>query len=343
MRHATLLLAGLLVLATLPGVAAADTRVGGSVVVDSTVRSDVTAAGGTVVVASGATIHGDLTAYAGRVVVEEGATVTGKLRAYGGTVVVRGTVGDNALAYGGRVTVADTGVVQGTLGAIGGSATIDGTVRGDVTAVGRVTLGPQATVTGSVVYEGTLDDRGATVEEGTRKLADLALFPDVPGPLLALYFLLADALLGAVLLVAVPRLTWRGTTTAITGPVRTGLVGVGAALAVPLAAVLAAMTVVGVPLAVALLALLVVGLWVGSVLGRLAVGAALIELTDPEEPHPWTALVLGLVVVGLLSLVPYLGPVVRAVVVLLGLGVVVLGVLGAYVAAKDRPGGLAAL
>lgn len=343
MRRATLLVAALLVLATVPGVVAADTRVGGGVVVDSTVREDVTAAGGTVVVASGATIHGDLTAYGGRVVVEENATVTGKLRAYGGTVVVRGTVGDNALAYGGRVSVTETGVVRGTLGTVGGTATVDGTVRGDVTAIGSVTLGPEATVTGSVVYEGSLDDQGATVEEGTRKLADLALFPSVPGPLLALYFLLADLLLGAVLLVALPRETWSGTVTATTEPARTLLVGLLAAVVVPVAALLAAVTVVGVPLAVALLALFVVGLWVGSVLGRLAVGAALIELASPEDDHPWAALGFGLVVVALLSLIPYLGPVIRAAVAVLGLGVVVLGLWAAYVAVRDRPGGLTGL
>lgn len=345
MRRAIPLLAVLVVLATVPGVVAADTRVGGRVVVESgdRVSGDVTATGGTVVVESGATVDGDLTAYAGRITVEENATVTGQLRAYGGTVVVRGTVGDNAVAYGGRITVTETGVVRGSLGAIAGRATVAGTVRGDVTGGVQVTLAPTARITGSVIYQGSLDDRGATVEEGIRKAAELSLLPTIPQPLLVLYLLLADALLGAVLLVAVPRFTWSGTNTATAEPGRTAVAGLLAAVVVALLAVVAALTVVGIPLALALLALVGVGLWVGSVLGRLALGSALIGLADPDDDHPWAALALGLVVVAALSLVPYLGPVVRLAVALLGLGVVVLGLRAAYEAVRERPGGLAAL
>lgn len=343
MRRTALLLAALLVLATVPGVAAADTRVGGRVVIDSTVTDDVTVTGGDVIVESGATIRGDLTVYAGRVVVEEDATVTGKLRAYGGVVVVRGTVGDNALAYAGRVVIAETGTVRGTLGAAIGRVHIGGTVNGDVTAAGRITLGPSATVTGSVIYEGVLEDQGATVEDGVRRAAELSLLPSVPGPLLVLYLLLADALLGAVLLVAAPRFTRAGATTATAQPGRTGLAGLVAAVVVPVLAALAAITVIGLPLAMAALALFLVALWVGSVLGRIAVGSALLDLADTEGDHAWAALAIGLVVVALLSLVPYLGPLVRLVVALVGLGVVVLGLRATYQVVRERPGGLTSL
>lgn len=345
MRRRTLLVALLAVLATVPGLAAADTRVGGRVVVESNERvtGDVTTAGGTVVVESGGTIEGDLTVYAGRVVVEENATVTGKLRAYGGVVVVRGTVGDNALAYGGRVTVADTGVVAGTLGAAAGRVYIAGAVRGDVTAAGSVVLAPSATVTGSVIYGGIIDDRGATVEDGIRKLSELSLFPALPGPLVALYLLLADALLGVVLLLAAPEFTWAGANTATAEPGRTALAGLVPAIVVPLLAALAAITLVGIPLALALLALFVVALWVGSVLGRFALGSALVDLADPEEEHPWAALAVGLVVVAVASVIPYVGPVVRAIVGLVGLGVIALALRAAYAIVSEQPGGLASI
>lgn len=339
MRRPLVALLLVVALAVVPASAAA-ARAGGTVVVGPDERvNGLTATGGTVVVQG--TVDGDLTAFAGTVVIAENGTVTGQVRVYAGNVRIGGTVGTNVVAYAGSVTVTDGALVKGTLAAGSGQVVLAGTVRGDATLSGNVTLAPSAQVGGDLIYDGTLHDRGGRVDGEIRQASDLALLPDVPGLLLSAYLLLADALLGALLLVAFPRFSFGAANTAHAEPGRSAVAGILAIVAVPLACVLLAVTVVGIPLALIGLVAFLTMLWVGTVLGRFAVGSWLLSYVD--EDRPWAALALGLVVVALLAQVPYLGPLVRAVVALLGVGVLALGVRAVYVAVRERRGGLTSL
>lgn len=317
-------------------------RMGGTVVVgvDETVEGDLTAFGGTVVVRG--TVDGDVEAHAGTVVVTEGGHVEGKLRAYAGSVRIAGTVGRSALSYAGSVTLDEGGEVRGTFGAFAEDVTIAGTVRGDANvAAGSVTLAETGTVRGDLNYDGSLADEGGHVGGATRASGDLALAPSIPflGPLLSVYLLLADLLLGALLLAAFPRFSWDAATTAASEPLRTGAAGLAALVAVPLALVVVAITVVGIPLALAGLAVFLVGVWVATVYGRFALGSWLLSYTDVD--NRWAALALGLALVAVIVRlpVPYLGSLVRLAVLLLGAGVLVLGLHAVYEMVRDDPAG----
>lgn len=339
MRARALLLAAVLVLTLVPAPAAA-ARAGGTVVVGPNETVDGFSAYAGRVVVEG-TVEGDLTAYAGRVVVAEGGTVTGRVRAYAGSVVVNGTVGGNVLAYTGSVTVSEGAVVRGSLGAGIADVNVAGTVRGDVIVAGNVTLADSARVTGDLTYNGQLNDRGGRVDGEVRQLGDLALFPGVPPLVVALYLLLADALLGGLLLWAFPEFSWGAANTAHAEPARTAVAGIAVALVVPLACLLLALTVVGVPLAVVGLGAYVATLWVGSVYGRFAVGSWLLTFVDEDRPP--VALAVGLVVVAVAAQVPVVGDVVRLVVVLLGVGVLALGLRAVYDIVQSHRGGLTSL
>lgn len=333
----------LLLLATVPAPVAADSRTGGSVVVESgETVSDLTVTAGTIVVRG--TVEGDLEAYGGRVVVAEGGRVTGRLRATAGTVVVNGTVEGTVLAYGGSILLGETGRVERSLGGAAGSVRVDGVVLGDVTVLaGTVTLGETADVRGDLNYDGRLVDEGGTVRGEIRESGDLGLVPSVPIPglVLSAYWFLANAALGAFLLVAFPRFSWAAANTIAVEPLRTTAAGLLGLVGGLLVVALALLTVVGIPLGLAAAAVLFVCCWAGAVLGRFAVGSWLLSFVDRDDK--WPSLVVGLLLVGVLVRLPVVGDAFRAVVLLAGLGTVVLGLRSAYEVLRDHPGGLTSL
>lgn len=326
MRRA--LVAALLVcsLVVVPGVAAAENRAGGSVVVGPDERvDDLTASGGSVVVYG--TVDGDLDAYAGTVVVAENATVTGNVNAYAGSVRVEGTVGGRVVAYAGSVVVARGATVRRSLGAVAGDVTVAGTVLGDVTAgTATLRLAPTARVGGDVNYDGevTVAD-GAQVDGQVRRVRDLGLGPappSLPPGTFLVYGLLSNLLLGAILLYTGEEFSTGVVEAAALEPVTSLGHGLAAALAAPLVALVLVLTVVGVPIALVwLLALPLLG-WIAAVYGRFALGAWLLSYAEVETP--WAGLVAGVVLVGLLARIPYVGLPLRALVLVVGLGALVL-------------------
>ncbi len=328
MRQAlpALALALLVALGLLPGVAAADQRAGGTVVVgpNESVNS-LTATGGTVVVRG--TVTGDVDAYAGSVVVAEGGAVEGTLSAYAGSLRVEGTVGGNVVAYAGSVAVGPAGTVRGSLGAAAGEVTVAGTVGGDLTAAAAlVTLTSTAAVGADVNYDGRLErEPGATVDGTVRSATDLGLGPPAPalppGTFLV-YGVLSNLLVGAILIRGVGDFSVSVAENAVLDAPASLLWGGAALVAAPLAVLALAVTVVGLPVAAAVaLALPALG-WVGAALGRFALGAWLVSFADVEQPA--TGLVVGVVLVALLGRLPsVLGPAVRLSVLTLGVGAAV--------------------
>lgn len=327
-RRGTLALAVALVLAlaVLPGVAAAEQRAGGTVVVAEDEELDsLTATGGTVIVRG--TVTGDVDAYAGSVVVAESGVVEGNLRAYAGSLRVEGTVGGNVVAYAGSVVLAESGQVRGSLGAAAGEVTVSGTVRGDVTAgAALVALASSADVGEDVNYDGRLERApGAAVGGEVRAADDLGLGPAppaLPPGTFLVYGILSNLLVGGILLYAGEDFTVAVAENAVLEPGSSLFYGLVAAVAVPVGLLALAITVVGLPVAVAvLLALPALG-WVAAVLGRFALGAWLVSFADVDRPA--AGLAVGVVLVAILARIPFrVGVGVRAGVLLLGVGAAV--------------------
>lgn len=102
----------------------------GTVQVEGTVDGDLVASGGLVEVTG--TDTGDVLAAGGRVTIN--GTVGGDTRIAGGTISVGGAVTEDLAAAGGQLTVTSSGTVGEDLIAGTGQLTIDGTVTGDVLA-----------------------------------------------------------------------------------------------------------------------------------------------------------------------------------------------------------------
>jgi cytoskeletal protein CcmA (bactofilin family) len=331
-----LLLVLALALSVVPGLAAAETRTGGTVVVgpDETVRGNLDAFAGSVVVRG--TVTGDVNAFGGDVFVVEGARVGGDLNAAAGSVRIAGTVEGSVSGAAGDVTVLESGTI-GSLEAGAGSVRIAGTVRGDAT------VGTETLVVGSTgVVEGDLRyDAGEFVNEGTvdgRVVRDENVvtgpqFDPVPGVgefALGVYGFLVNLALGAILLLVLPRFSARVADRAVADPVRSGGVGLLALVGIPFVLVLFAITIIGIPITLVGALLFAVLVWVGTVYGRFAVGEWLTDLADVE--NRWVALVVGFLAVAIVVQVPipFLGGFVRLAVFLLGFGALALVTYEAY-------------
>jgi len=329
-----------LVLSLFTGIVAADSRAGGTVVIEEGESvNGLSAVGGTIVIEG--TVDGDLQAYGSNVRITENGEVTGIVRAYGSDVRIDGTVGGNVLAYAGSVTLGETGDIDNSFGAVAGDVTIAGAVGGDANVfAGEITLAETATVEGDLTYEGELDDRGGTVGGVTQKTQELALVPPA-GPLsivFSVFMFFASLLLGSILLYLGPRFADAAHETARAEPIRTAGAGVAAVGGVAIAIFLFAITVVGLPIAVAILLVTIVLSWIAAIYGRYVVGTWLLSYTSRDSRY--LALFVGVLLVGLVGIIPYLGFLVRTVVFLLGAGIVALAVLRLYDLVVESRGGL---
>lgn len=302
-----LLLGLLLGAVVLPGIAAAESRSGGSIVVGAN-----------------ETVEGDLDAFGGTVIVR--GTVTGDLNAFAGSVRIDGTVGGDVDAAGGDIVLGPDGRIGGNFAAGGGTVRIDGTVAGDAeVGAEEIRLGPTARIDGDLTYGGNLSRAtgatiGGSISEGDVQVGvgPVGGLPALPGWLSTVYGMLVNLALGAVLILAFPRFSRSVRERAVGTPFRSGGVGLLTVIAVPVALVLLAITIVGIPLMLLGTFLFGVAVWIGALYGRIAVGSWLVSLADID--NQWLDLVVGVLLIGAVTQLPWIGGAVELAVFLLGFG-----------------------
>jgi hypothetical protein len=236
--------------------------------------------------------------------------------------VARGETVDGVFVVSGDVRIA--GEVDGDVVLISGDAVVNGRIDGDlITIGGQARLLPRAFVSGDVRYG---DERpvvaGSAIVRGdvTQKngLDSLDLFPFLGALIFLLGTFVSTALLGLLLLLIAPRAAdaIEARSHERIGPLIA--IGIAITIALPVAAVIAAATIVGLPLAfvilLALLPLAAIAYCASAwVLGRRMV----------KEPHSrYLAFLAGVAVLGLISLVPVLGWIVGIAAAVFGFGLV---------------------
>jgi hypothetical protein len=273
--------------------------------------------------------------------------VRGSLRGAARNVVVEGTVGHDVavttvstrlsgtidrdvLVFGGSLTM--DGQVAGGINGRMISANIDGFVGRDVDiAVGRLTLGPAATVTGDVLYRSGSDAKvAATAEVGSQfeRLPSRGGF----GTELVLTVATVIGFLGFLFAGFVLLWLFRGTAPRAVAviedrPLRTTAIGVAGLIVIPVATLLLTFTLVGVPVAVALAVVFVLTLLFGPVPAVTALGSRLLR---KRQVGLFAAFLLGAAIwrAGI-WLIPYAG-------LALYLGALAAGTGGWLVAMRER-------
>lgn len=226
------------------------------------------------------------------------------------------------------------GRVDGDVVLVAGDALVSGRVDGDlVTLAGRARLLPRASVGGDLIYG---DERpeiapAARVEGDVDKESvfdSWGLFPLVGALLFWLAVTVSAAVLGVLLVLLAPRAADTAFAQA-EGRFWTA-VGIGAAIfiALPVAALISAVTLVGLPLAIGIgLALLPLAA-IAYVTTAWALGRALVK---PPQARI-LAFLAGLAILRALALVPFLGALAWLAAVVVGLGL-----LGAAITASRAP------
>ncbi len=325
---------------------------GDSVTLSGTVNGDAYLAGGNVIVEG--TINGDLLVAGG--MVEIRGKVSDDVRVAGGQIVISAKIGKNLTVAGGTVNLTDSAKINGSLAAgtgkisvfspvgkdlnIGGGQVILGnTIGGDVRAgVGQLTLTPNAKVSGDLTY---WSDAQAQIQSGAQVLGQtthnlppaktskevrpariLGIFTGASLALKVASFLWA-LVIGLLLLKFFPVYTHRTVGVMIKKPWACLGLGLSVLILTPIIFLILLITVLGIPIALILLVTFLIIVYLVKIFVSILVGQKILRNFGAKAGSNW-ALLLGLVIYGIVTLIPIIGPVVSLLVVIFGLGAVFL-------------------
>ncbi len=305
---------------------------GSNVILSGKVEGDVLAAGGTILFTGEA--RDDLMAAGGTVSLL--GLVGGDLRAAGGTVMVGGTMTGEAVIAGGQVNVSEeatfaksvilaggmvtfSGATANGLQIYGDEAVINGKVTGDVYAqVRKLTLGPSAEIQGSLSYEAMEEaafDPAAIVKgkvdfkriEGWQTEREDAFWAIFWGMWLSK--LLSILVVGLLLYFVLRRQTGEFVKKNLKEFGWDLLRGLAIAICLPIVAVISFFTIIGAVLGVGSLLLYFFLMVLCSALAGMALGSLVWKLLAREKEYPfnWKTVLLGIVLMSLLRLIPFVG------------------------------------
>ena len=273
--------------------------------VDGAIDGDLYAAGESLVVGDGGRIGGNVVMAGADA--SFGGAVGADVHAFAARLDVSGEVGRDLTVYGDRV------VIQAP-------ARIGGDLEATVADEDRIQVDPGATVVGETTIE--LHEE----EIGPSRFATVSFYV---GQILRLG---AAVVAGLCLLWLLP--AFKGVRLDAPRDVLTaGGVGFLAVVATPVAALVAAITIIGIPVAIVAIMAWILGLYLSKILVAYFVGRALLKSGDDSLGSTVLALLAGLVLVAVAVNVPLVGGVINVLLVVIGLGALL---VTAYRAAVSR-------
>lgn len=316
---------------------------GPTVTVQGTVDGDLVVAAGTLRIVG--TVTGDVLAVVGSL--EVSGTVGGSVRAAAGRIAVSGSVDRDLVAAASTVTLTASGRIgrdailtasrTAVVGEVGrdlvvgaGDLVVGGHVRRHLVAeVQDLTIQSGATVDGTITYRSPQAARvepGATLTGPVQALTpNTAITPLRRGLETALMLLrrfLGLVVLGLLFVWLFPEPVRRGLGLLRDRPLPSLGLGLLVAVLGPVVALLLGLVGLvtgGWWLGLLAFGLYILGLLLGYLLGAIFLGSRLLRPFGPRPPL-WLALLLGLLILMILTLVPYADVIITVLVGLLGLG-----------------------
>ncbi|MHB8840486.1 MAG: bactofilin family protein [Candidatus Aquicultor sp.] len=327
---------------------------GGTVVVNGKVNGDLIVGGGTVTI--NGPVRDDLMIGGGNVTVN--GTVNQSARISGGTLSVNGKIGQDLLVAGGTVEAASSSSVgrdtllasgnaqlSGSIGrklqAAAGNVVIDGPVGGTARLdVSQLRLTDRANIKGDLIY--TSENR-ATIAPGA-KISGKTTRHVRPRPanrtgsriLTFVLSFLAAYLFGIVLLALFPVKVPRIAAAVVNSAWISLLVGLALLILVPPAAIILLILVITIPISMTAIFLYILGIYLAKVFVGLAIGKLISGYFKLRGGNA-LALLIGLFIVMLLGAIPFIGPVLRFIYILFGLGAAGYVIYKA-IQERERPG-----
>ena len=299
---------------------------GGTIIIDGTINGDLIAAGRTIMV--NGTVNGSIMAAGGTLHIN--GEVTHAVRLIGETMNISGTIGRDLLVAGAKFIMASTAEIGDDLLLGVGNARIDGLIKGDINGgVDNLTIASTASIQGKLNYfseneaniqsgaqiRGTVTHELSNVKEKLTAGTWLGFWGKVIGFLMTL-------VLGIIIVLLAPRRV-----KAVTESIRTrpwASLGWGAIIlvATPIAAGIACITIIGLPLGLITLALYAIALCIAQLFAGLFIGQLIIGSSRRVETKGALigALTLGLAILSLLRLIPFVDFFIGLAAILFGLG-----------------------
>lgn len=335
---------------------------GEKVEISGTVNGDVYVAAGQVLIDG--TINGDLLVAGGTVSIS--GQISQDARIAGGQVNISGEIGRNLTIGSGNLELTDSAIIRGGIVAGGGNILLAAPIGSDVKiAAGNLTvsnkingsleafvrtirLTSKAVLTGNLTY---WSNRAASIDENAKITGSVIqkMPPEFSEPSVAKVFgvfagaylfatlisFISTLVIGLLLIHFYPKYNLEVVSTLRKVPWASLGVGFLALIVTPIILIVLLITVVGIPLALILLALYLISLYVARIFVIFWAGVTIFERLGNTVHEVW-ALVIGLVVYFLLTLIPIIGGIVTLFVLLFGLGAALLTKKELYLALRKQ-------
>ncbi len=252
--------------------------------------------------------------YGQTVTVKKGDVVCGDLTLFGGEAIIHGEVDGDVIAFGGNVVV--DGTITGDITVYGGNlASRPGTsIDGDI----RI-CGGHWVETVNVTLHGSVIDCATGIQ---------TVIANSTGTVFRFWSVLIWSIIGALLTLFLPEHVVIVRATIKNKARRSFMLGLLSLLLAPIILTVLIALIVSLPLAIFLVIVLGIGWVLGTVaIGRM-VGEYILHLCAPQQNNALLQVVLGLVVLTLISSLPYIGWIVSIGGGMLGLGAVLLSRFG---------------
>lgn len=259
----------------------------------------------------GAKVARDVVSFGGDVVIEEGVTIGHDVVSFGGDIDSAGQIGNDVFAFGGRITLQPTANVSHDVVTFGGGverkegATVQGQILRDGGSIPRVRLNPPVPPIAPTFRNWN--------------------FGGIVGDLIGgLFTTIGLAALGALIIVFMPNQLKQVGDVAQQSALPSLGVGCLTWLVVPPLMILFILTCLGIPLSAVLGILFIAAGVMGWVAVGMIVGQRVLDALKAQNIVPILAMVLGLLVLWLVTAIPFLGGLIWLFVASLAIGAVVL-------------------
>jgi cytoskeletal protein CcmA (bactofilin family) len=316
---------------------------GGRIRIEGTIEGDLVVAGGDIEISGH--VLGDVISSSGTLRLP--GHVDGNIRCYAGNLTLKGTVGRNVMVFGGDVNIDRDAKIGGSITSFTGHESIDGHVKRDVLA-----MGGQITITGAIggsakIRSGELiidssAEVGGPIDFTGDKVPQVSAQAKLASPVhfeklkhhddyrTAHYYVwqviwaAAFILFGLVLFAALPNFSQDAVKSAEHYGAAAGL-GVLVLFGVPIAAVIACVTVVGLFIGISTFFL-----WCASLgFAQIIVGAVIGQWLMGRTSELWPLIgrmTVGLVILRMCTTIPHVGGWVKFAAILWGIGAISLAV-----------------
>lgn len=254
----------------------------------------------------------DLYGFANDLDVAAGANVSGNAVTFAETVDLDGRVGIDFRAFARAINL--SGAVEGDVEGYADSIAVLSTARIGGNVTGHVDRAGDLDISSGAIVGGNVDEQLVEREERRNRYLTVGYYVN------QIVRLGAAFLTGLLLLWLFPVLRSVSLPDA-TAVVRSGALGLVAAVTLPVAALILCVTIVGLPLGVLTFVVGAIGLYFSKIVVAEIIGRAI--LRDPDSPPHFAAtLITGLIIVIVAVNLPFIGWLANLVLTLVGLGII---------------------